>query len=354
MLILKRTILISLLVGSLLTLSAPAADPRPGDSAASMILLHGDTGRVLAERDADTPRLIASTTKLMTALATAVQGRLDASVEIRPEWTAVEGSSMYLRPGESYTRRELLTGLLLASGNDAALAVAGSADGGAEAFVQRMNAMARELGMENSHFVNPHGLDAPDHYSTARDLGRLMIRVMAEPVLREILSLPSAEIHGRVYRNHNKLLDLCPGVNGGKTGYTLAAGRCLVTSCERDGLWLVCVTLSDKKDWDDHRALYDWAYGNYRAFLPDTAGIPPVEVISGERDRVDAVCETLPRLCLGEGERAVLRCTLPDFVFAPVKAGEPAGTAALLLNGEKTYTAALRWRSDVGAKMPSQ
>ena len=354
MLILKRTILIILLAGSLLTVPAAAADPVPGDSAASMILLHGDTGRVLAERDADTPRLIASTTKLMTALAAAVQGGLDTTVEILPAWTEVEGSSMGLRPGESYTRRELLTGLLLASGNDAALAIAESTDGSEEAFVGRMNAMARELGMENTHFANPHGLDAPDHYSTARDLGRLMIRVMAEPVLREILSLPSAEIHGRICRNHNKLLELCPGVNGGKTGYTMAAGRCLVTSCERDGLWLVCVTLSDRKDWDDHRALYDWACGSYRAFLPDADSVPPVAVISGDRDRADAVCEALPRLCLGEGERAELRYALPDFVFAPVKAGETAGTAELLVNGACVFTAALRWRSDVGAKLPSQ
>ena len=126
-----------------------------------MILLHGDTGRVLAERDADTPRLIASTTKLMTALAAATQGELDASVEILPAWTTVEGSSMYLRPGESYTRRELLTGLLLASGNDAALAVAGSADGGAEAFVGRMNAMARELGWRTPIFLTPTAWTPP-------------------------------------------------------------------------------------------------------------------------------------------------------------------------------------------------
>lgn len=343
----KRAILLLLPVLAILSSPARAVDLPPETSAASMILIHADTGRVLAERDADTPRLIASTTKLMTALAAAEAGDLDSTVEIRPEWTGVEGSSMYLKPGESYTLRELLTGLLLASGNDAALAIAGCVDGSTEAFVGRMNALARELGMENSHFSNPHGLNAEDHYSTARDLSRLMVRVMEVPCLREILSLPSAEIHGQIYQNHNKLLSSCPGVNGGKTGYTMAAGRCLVTSCERDGLRLVCVTLSDKKDWEDHQALYEWAYGSYKVFLPEEETAPSVPVLSGTEAEAGTLLEGLPRLCLGEGEQAALRFRVPLFVFAPVRAGAEAGQAELLLNGELLYTAPLRWGKSV-------
>lgn len=312
-----------------------------------MILLHGDTLRVLAEKDADTPRLIASTTKLMTALVAVEQGNMDAAVEIDPAWTRVEGSSMYLKAGESYTLRELLTGLLLASGNDAALAIAGSVAGSAEDFAALMNAQAAALGMTHSHFQNPHGLNAADHYSTARDLARLMVRVMQEPLLREIMALPSAEIHGLTYQNHNKLLSNCAGVNGGKTGYTMAAGRCLVTSCERDGLWLVCVTLSDKSDWADHEALYDWACGHYRAYLPDTDSLPAVPVISGKASEVKVKSGPLPRLCLAEGERASLTVTLPAFVFAPVRAGERAGEAALSLGEEKLSAAPLYWERDV-------
>lgn len=352
--ILKRTILAFILFCALMTPAAAAADPAPECSAASMILLHGDTLRVLAEKDADTPRLIASTTKLMTALLASEKGDLDAAVEILPEWTRVEGSAMYLRPGESYTLRELLTGLLLASGNDAALAIAESVSGSAEAFVEGMNDLARELGMDNSHFANPHGLNAEGHFSTARDLARLMVRVMARPVLREILAMPGAEIHGQYYPNHNKLLGSCPGVNGGKTGYTMAAGRCLVSSCERDGLWLVCVTLSDKNDWEDHRSLYDWAYNHFSAYLPEGESAPGVPVISGEPGEAKTVCPGLPRLCLGEGDRAALRFSLPAFVFAPVRAGDTAGTAELLLNGESVYTAPLYWRDSIPLLMPSQ
>ena len=145
--------------------------------------------------------------------------------------------------------RELLYGLLLASGNDAALALACTAADSPEQFAELMNARAAELGLENTHFTNPHGLDDKEHYSSARDLAIIMAAAMKNELFSRIVSTRSFSTHGATYVNHNKLLWRCDGVNGGKTGYTKAAGRCLVSSCQRDGLSLVCVTLSDRNDW---------------------------------------------------------------------------------------------------------
>ena len=248
-----------------------------------MIVYHAASGRVLTEKNADEPMLIASTTKLMTALVTAKHGDLDDEAEIKSEWTRVEGSSMYLRIGERYTRRELLQGLLLASGNDAALALEETVSGSVEAFVDEMNRTAEELGLSHTHFTNPHGLNDEGHYSSARDLAVLTGRVMERMELREILVMRSACIHGTLYLNHNKLLGECDGVVGGKTGYTKAAGRCLVSCCVRDGLELICVTLSDKDDWADHAALYDWAYSRYRAVDPAELGELPAVPMIGEK-----------------------------------------------------------------------
>ena len=251
----KKTVILALAAAILFSASAPAASSPPGTSAEAMIVLHAGSGAVLAEKNADTPMLIASTTKLMTALTALDLASPERSVTVQSEWTTVEGSSMYLRAGESYTLRELLEGLLLASGNDAALAIAGSLGG--DAFIEQMNRKAEELGLAVSHFANPHGLDADGHRASAHDLGLIMAAALQNDVLAEILSMRSSCIHGVTYVNHNKLLWSCRGVNGGKTGYTKAAGRCLVTSCERDGMQLICVTLSDPNDWKDHAALYD-------------------------------------------------------------------------------------------------
>ena len=233
----KKTILLLLITATMLSVPAFAAPASPDTAAEAMIVLHARSGAVLAEKNADMPMLIASTTKLMTALTALELASPEHVITVRSEWTAVEGSSMYLRAGESYTLRELLEGLLLASGNDAALAIAGSLGG--EAFIDRMNRKAEELGLTASHFVNPHGLDADGHRASAHDLGRIMAAALQNGVLAEILAMRSSRVHGVTYVNHNKLLWSCRGVNGGKTGYTKAAGRCLVTSCERGGMQLI-------------------------------------------------------------------------------------------------------------------
>ena len=338
----KKTLAV-LLTAALLTLSASAVSAPPDTSAKAMIVLHAESGAVLAEKNAETSMLIASTTKLLTALTAVELAPPEREITVLPEWTAVEGSSMYLRAGERYTLHELLEGLLLASGNDAALAIAGSLGG--SAFIDRMNRKAEELGLTASHFTNPHGLDDAEHYSSAHDLAVIMTAALQNDVLAGILSMHSAVIHGANYVNHNKLLWSCPGVTGGKTGYTKAAGRCLVTSCERDGLRLICVTLSDANDWKDHAALYDWAYASFAPFsLPAGAAAERVPAIGTASGECEAVTGESAVLCLPKDAAVTLHAVLPHFVFFPVN-GAAAGQLEIMSDGELAGTVPLVWKN---------
>ena len=256
-----RSVLILFLMAASLCSSVHAVEP-PETSAASYILMDAETGQTLAAANESEQRLIASTTKIMTALIVLEQCDPDEEVEIRSDWTGIEGSSMYLEEGQTMTVRDLLFGLLLASGNDAAVALACITAGDVASFSELMNKRAAELGCENTHFVNPHGLDADGQYSCARDLAVIAREAIQDEEFRTIVSTLSTPVGGMVLTNHNRLLRECEGVFGIKTGYTKAAGRTLVTCCERSGVTLICVTLSDPDDWNDHAALYDWAYDN--------------------------------------------------------------------------------------------
>ena len=302
-------------------------------SAEACVLMSAD-GTALYEKNAGARCLIASTTKLMTALLCLENADPDETVTAQERHCLVEGSSMYLRAGERYTVRELLLGLLLASGNDAALALAEHVAGSETAFVALMNQRAAALGLRDTHFENPHGLDAAGHYSTARDLARLMLRCMETPGFAALASARTAEAGGNVLCNHNKLLALCPGCLAGKTGYTRAAGRCLVSCCEREGLRLVCVTLSDPDDWNDHLSLYNWGYAAFRLFPAEGELSFSVPVVSGSRESVRAAPQPETRLLLPRLAETELRAELPRFVFAPVDAGERAGTLRLFCGGE--------------------
>ena len=227
-------------------------------SAAAAVLMDADSGRLLYDKNGEKRMLIASTTKLMTALVALEQGGLQQEITVTGGHMA-EGSSMYLRPGEKLTLETLLYGLLLSSGNDAALALTECA-GGAAPFVERMNEKAAALGMRNSHFANPNGLDDEAHYSTAYDMALLGCAAVNEPTLRRMASTRTAVIGGRTLTNHNKLLSRLDGCVGLKTGYTKAAGRTLVSCAEKDGRRLVAVTLRDGDDWNDHEALYRWGF----------------------------------------------------------------------------------------------
>ena len=227
-------------------------------SAAAAILMDAESGEVLFEKDVGRRMRIASTTKIMTALVALECARLTDTITVTQDHM-VEGSSMYLKPGETVTVEELLYGLMLCSGNDAALALADCC-GGLDAFVQAMNDKAAALGMKDTSFANPNGLDDEDHYSTAYDMALLSAYAVENPTFRRICSTRTATVGGRTMTNHNKLLTQVEGCIGMKTGYTKAAGRTLVSCAERQGRRLVAVTLCDGNDWADHKALYDLGF----------------------------------------------------------------------------------------------
>ena len=227
-------------------------------SATAAVLMDADMGQVLYEKNGDRQMLIASTTKIMTALVVLEHAAPDDVITVTPDHMA-EGSSMYLRAGETVRVEELLYGLLLCSGNDAALALTECA-GGLTPFVAMMNEKAAALGMAHTSFANPNGLDADGHYSTARDMAVLAAAAVENPTFRRICSSRSVTIGQRTMENHNRLLRQVEGCVGLKTGYTRAAGRTLVSCTERDGCRLVAVTLQYGNDWADHAALYDYGF----------------------------------------------------------------------------------------------
>ena len=326
----KRTICLALCLALMLSALPVSARADFAPSARAAILIHADTGEVLYEKNAEEAMLVASTTKLMTALVVLESCEIDEIVTVEHADTAVEGSSAYLQPGESYTVEEVLYGLLLVSGNDAALALARHVSGSAEAFAVRMNRKADQLQLVNSSFRNPHGLDEEGHYSCASDLARIMAACMENETFMRICGTRSITLRGLTYVNHNRLLTDCEGVNGGKTGYTKAAGRSLVTSAERDGLRLICVTLGCPDDWKEHTDLYNWAYGAYSCVpLHPDAELASIPVISGTQSSVGVSAADGCALLLEKDAPAAMDLELAPFVFAPVSAGGRAGKAVL-------------------------
>lgn len=332
----KKTISSMLAVAMLWLVSQPiyAVDGAPDVSAQSAIVIHADTGRVLYEKNADTPMLIASTTKIMTALVAVERCAMDEEVTVKPEWAAVEGSSMYLKAGETYTMEELLYGMMLASGNDAATAVACHVAGDIASFAELMNEKAETLGLSGTCFENPHGLDGETHHSTARDMAVLTAYAMENEAFAKIVGTRNINIKGLTYVNHNKLLTMCDGVIGVKTGFTKAAGRTLVSCCERNGARLICVTLHAPDDWDDHMNLYDWAYDAYdyapAVGVDDTVTLPLMVDGGGTvtvRPREEVRVLTAP------GDEVSVSIWLPRFVFPGVEAGETAGKLIVSVNG---------------------
>ncbi len=312
-------------------------------SARNCILLDAQTGRVLYEKQPDQRGLIASTTKIMTALIISEQCNVLDRVRIPKEAVGIEGSSMYLQEGEVLTVQELLYGLMLRSGNDAAVALAIYCGGTVEGFAELMNDKARLLGMDHSHFVNPSGLDHPEHYSTARDLGILTAYAMNNPIFARTVSTKTVTIGSRVLRNHNKLLWQVEGADGVKTGFTKAAGRILVSSASRNGRRLICVTMNDPNDWQDHSRLLEEGFS---AFTPKTLVEPgqrlgTVQVMGGDGGTVGLVAVEEFVYPIAQGEKAGLSLSGPGFVYAPVVHGADAGYAHVLVDGAPVGKVAL-------------
>ena len=304
-------------------------------SAKRAYVLDGVSGRVLYEKNADSQSLIASTTKIMTALVICEQCNVLDRMRIPREAVGIEGSSMYLKEGEVLTLQELLYGLMLSSGNDAAVALAIYCGGTVEGFAELMNDKARILGLRNTHFENPNGLDSPGHYSTARDLAVLAAYAMDNPIFAKTVSTKSIRVGERYLTNHNKLLWRVEGADGVKTGFTKAAGRILVSSATRDNRRLVAVTLNAPSDWQDHTSLLNEGFARYSVQTVVRKGqlVGTVEVEGGENCRVQLRADGVFAFSLAEGEHPQLMVPGPGFVYAPVTEGAEAGFAYVLIDG---------------------
>ena len=304
-------------------------------SARSGILIDAGTNRVLYEKDADRRSLVASTTKIMTALIVCEQCNVLDRVRIPKEAVGIEGSSMYLKEGEVLTLQELLYGLMLHSGNDAAVALAIYCGGTVEGFVQLMNDKAHALGLVGTHFENPNGLDSPEHYSTARDLAVLTAYAMGNPIFAKTVSTKNVTAGERSLQNHNKLLWQVEGADGVKTGYTKAAGRILVSSALRSGRRLIAVTIDDPVDWQDHKTLLEQGFSQYTVRSVVTKGtcLGTAFVAGGESSLVELLADENFSYALAEGEKPEIRITGTGFVYAPVATGQSAGYAYVCLDG---------------------
>ena len=305
-------------------------------SAQSAILLDAQTGRVLYEKNPDRQGLIASTTKIMTALVVCEQCNVLDRVRIPKEAVGIEGSSLYLKEGEVLTVQDLLYGLMLHSGNDAAVALAIYCGGTVEGFASLMNDKAFRLGMDNSHFVNPNGLDAPGHYSTARDLAVLAAYAMENPIFRQTVSTKTVTVGNRQLRNHNRLLWQVEGADGVKTGFTKAAGRILVSSATRDQRRLIAVTMNDPNDWADHAVLLEEGFQQYQVkqLFFDGECLGSLEVFGGEETSVQLVAAKGFSYSLRNEEEISVLLSGSGFVYAPVEKGQEAGFAYILLGSK--------------------
>lgn len=316
----------------------------PSVSASSAILIEADSGRVIFEKNADEQRPMASTTKIMTALVAIMNANPSKTVSVSADAVGIEGSSVYLYENEKLTLEDLLYAMMLESANDAAAAIAIEVGGSIDGFADMMNQTAQEMGLRDTHFENPHGLDGNSHYTTARELAIIAREAMANESLRTIMStykktIPLNESEGvRLLINHNKMLKGYDGAVGVKTGYTKKSGRCLVSAAERDGVELICVTLNAPDDWRDHTALLDYGFSLFESRVicrkDDFRYVQPV--IGGVEEYVmlsisDDVSVTVPRSC-GDIEQTI---ELPRFSYAEIKKGDVIGYLVYTSGGEE-------------------
>lgn len=319
----------------------------PEVSAKAFVLLDAQSGQVVCGDHAEEKRPMASTTKIMTVLLTLESGELDRPFTVDSEAIRTEGSSMGLQEGDTVTKRALCAGMLLPSGNDAANAAAVAVAGEQSAFLDMMNRRAAELGMTHTCFASPSGLDAEGHGASAHDMALLARAALRNDDFAEICKKQQMRVcfgdppYLRTLTNTNKLLAMDDTVIGVKTGFTDAAGRCLVSAAERDGRRLICVTLFDRNDWADHEALYDYGFASAQPYPMPLPELPVVPVEGGDADSVQVYLKEPPVLTAWRGVPPAYEMTvlLPPFLTAPVRKGEPVGT--LLLTNGRTVIAEL-------------
>ena len=339
----------------LLPQQARAAEEAPGNTATSALVADAYTGKVIYEKNADEERAIASVTKIMTGYL-ACEGlalndeKLDErfTVSKHAAESDKDGTSLYLLPDQEVTYEELLYGTMLRSGNDAAVALAEAVSGSEDAFLERMNEKAAELGMEHSHFSSVNGLVDEDNYSTARDLAVLARAAMENELFAKVVGTWYIELGPFKIENHNQLLsDMKGECLGIKTGFTTLAGQTLVTCAQRDGSRFIVVTLNDNYQFDTHKRLYEWAFANYPANALCTEGQSVTTLRIGDMEVPLIAGKTL--LASSVDKTAAVECTirLPARISGAIAQGAVAGTVTYTLDGEELGTVELTYSSFV-------
>jgi len=321
--------------------NAVTASASPVIDATAALVMEAGSGRVLYSKNPTVKKSIASTTKIMTAIIALENGDPEDIVTISSKAANTPGSSINLAVGQKFTLMELLYGMLMNSGNDAAVAVAEHIGGSVEAFAQMMNSKARELGASDTVFVTPHGLDREGQYSTAYDLALITRYALKNPIFARIVATNTSYIPGRQLYNTNELLELYPGADGVKTGYTGKAGRCLVASATRDGMRIISVVLGSPtryKRAEASRMILDYSFANYKMHTLIKAGgrFKGIPVHRGVEDTaiVKAVDTVEIPLRQDELEKLETRVFLPQMLEAPVYAATEAGCVEYLVDGE--------------------
>ena len=345
---------------------AVAAGP-PQLGAQAAVLMDYETGQVLYGKNMHLRRAPASTTKIMTAILAIESSRLEETVKISRRAASTEGSTMHLYAGQLISLRDLVTGLMLRSGNDAAVAIAEHLAGSVDSFVALMNAKAMLLGARETHFRNPHGLTKPDHYSTAYDLALIGRYAMGNPVFAAIVGskettidwlTPSGREGERRLRNTNKLLWLLEDADGIKTGTTAEAGRCLVASASRDGRRLIAVVLNDYARWQDSARLLEYGFNAFevRRYAAPGDPIGAVAVERGMTPSIAAVAAAPVVMLIPKSDAGTDTCEiyLPEKITAPVFRGQKLGEIILFLKDQPIQAIDLVAAADVEEKTPAR
>ncbi len=356
---LARFTAVLLLISAVFAYNTPSARAEGVQiSANAAVVLEAGTGRVLYEKNAHEKMPMASTTKVMTALVAIEYGNLNDVVTVSSNASGIEGSSIWLSAGEKMTLSDMLYGLMLASGNDAAVAIAEHIGGSVDAFADMMNKKAQEIGAYDTHFSNPNGLPVKDHYTTAYDLALISAYAMRNPAFCEIVktqykTLPwEGHEWDRVVKNKNKILWNYEGGNGIKTGFTKEAGRCLAAAAQRDGMQLVSVVLSAPNMFEDCMALMDYGFHNYknRVIVKEGEFIGDVAVTDGMQDSFPVYTGSDISYPLTDEEYGQIQKTvnLEQQVAAPVNKGQVVGSVALWLGEQRLCSVELQATCQVG------
>ena len=319
------------------------ADEKLVISAKSAVLISADTGETIYSLNAGEKLPMASTTKIMTTLLCLESGNLDEEFVVDSDAIKVEGSSMGLVEGDIVTKYALCCGMLLPSGNDAANATAVKLAGSIENFAVMMNERAEQIGMAKTYFVTPSGLEGEGHGASAYDMSLLAREALKNDTFREICSKQSIQVkfgnppYERWLKNTNKLFSMYDGVYGVKTGFTDEAGRCLVSACERDGKQLICVTLNDRNDWNDHIALYNYGFSQVDLFEYRIDDDIYAKLAGSEEDRIKLVSDENMEICTADGKDEFFSYSVktPPFIYAPVEKGQQCGEITVMYKGRE-------------------